>query len=94
MNPQYRHDCQKCLFLGRFADTDIYTCPAWHGTTYLVRSGDDAGDYASREDFGDSERATVTRDTAGLTEAQAALMVCFRLLPCALLNIHARANRA
>ena len=46
--PQHVHDCDGCVFHGRFGPVDVYTCQ----TTILVRYGVD-GDYASRDMFGE-----------------------------------------
>jgi len=28
--PRYRHTCDRCIFLGRFGDEDLYFCDVLH----------------------------------------------------------------
>lgn len=58
MNPQYEHDCEACVFLGRCAyvdphsgievNADLYHCKGiLEGGTIVARVGDEPADYAS-----------------------------------------------
>jgi hypothetical protein len=56
MTPQYQHDCEKCIFLGKLGDTDMYYHPtklSVIGTTYILRKSELGSDYASSCDFDD-----------------------------------------
>lgn len=43
-HPQYQHDCERCTFLGRFQNHDLYHCIDPH--TLIARFGED-GEYTS-----------------------------------------------
>ena len=45
--PQYQHDCDECLFLGRFKGNDLYYHPSDNWPTVIARHGDDGPDYIS-----------------------------------------------
>lgn len=47
--PQFIHDCDQCVFLGRGADqkTDLYFCATVHDVTLIARYSDEGSDYAS-----------------------------------------------
>lgn len=46
--PLFRHDCDKCTFLGRHAGHDLYFCPQGGLVpTVIARFGDDGPDYVS-----------------------------------------------
>lgn len=46
--PKYQHDCDTCLFLGRFENYDLYYHPGsdWN-ETLVARYGNDPEDYVS-----------------------------------------------
>jgi hypothetical protein len=53
-NPKFIHDCEACVFLGRYfsktweEEVDLYVCPnSVLGATIIVRFGDDGPDYGS-----------------------------------------------
>ncbi len=59
-SPQYKHDCKKCHFLGRFSyqapradgstipmNVDLYYCEGMLGGTLISRESSDGPDYAS-----------------------------------------------
>lgn len=46
--PQFEHDCDRCIFLGRHEKYDLYFCPT--EPTVIARYGVD-GDYLSGLDF-------------------------------------------
>jgi hypothetical protein len=51
-NPAYKHDCTKCIFLGkhRYTDgriVDLYYCEKCDGGTGIARFGNNGSDYAS-----------------------------------------------
>lgn len=37
--PQYRHDCERCKFLGRYGQSDLYYCDSATGPTVMDRFG-------------------------------------------------------
>lgn len=41
----YKHDCDKCVFLGHYHEHDLYVCP--NGPTVLGRFGDIGYEYLS-----------------------------------------------
>lgn len=44
----YEHDCTDCVFLGRFAEHDLYWCSqGGFMPTIIARYGDDGPEYAS-----------------------------------------------
>lgn len=48
--PQYLHDCDSCIFLGRFEadyDYDLYYCGGNGWPTVVGRRSDDGSDYIS-----------------------------------------------
>lgn len=46
--PQYEHDCERCLFLGRMEDQDWYVCGGFSGDlTYIIRYSSAAEHYSS-----------------------------------------------
>lgn len=44
--PKFKHDCDRCKFLGHVYGCDMYSCPAELGTV-LVRYGNDGPEYSS-----------------------------------------------
>ncbi len=48
MTAKFKHDCDRCMFLGHFGGYDVYRCnQKVLGVTYLARCSDDPGDYSS-----------------------------------------------
>lgn len=46
--PRYAHDCNRCKFLGRFEEFDLYHCEGLAaGSTVLARWSNDGADYQS-----------------------------------------------
>lgn len=46
--PQYEHDCEKCVYLSDYGDYDLYWCPQDPvGETVLARFGNEGPDYVS-----------------------------------------------
>jgi len=51
--PQFKHDCDQCTYLGRdintddHSDVDMYFCPQNGMPTIIMRYGDNGSDYAS-----------------------------------------------
>lgn len=49
--PRFKHDCEKCQFVGTFEGCDGYVCVSPNRTfgagSVVVRYGDDGPDYAS-----------------------------------------------
>jgi hypothetical protein len=48
--PRYAHDCDRCTFLGRYGEADLYVCrqgilETW--PTVVARFSDEGDDYAS-----------------------------------------------
>jgi hypothetical protein len=52
--PRFKHDCERCTFLGPMDDVDVYACMQGGGLpTIILRSSDDPEDYQSAwERFG------------------------------------------
>lgn len=48
--PQFTHDCESCIFLGRFQNHDLYYCNVGNKTV-LARYGDWGWEYASGLEF-------------------------------------------
>lgn len=46
--PKFKHDCDKCKFLGHFLDHDVYICNEMR-TSIIARFGDDPEENASTE---------------------------------------------
>ena len=52
-SPVYRHDCDKCEYLGRWGSVggglvaDLYTCEAAFGRTFIARFSSEPSDYTS-----------------------------------------------
>jgi hypothetical protein len=46
-NPRYVHDCDRCTFLGRWREYDLYFCPQTGIPTVLARYSDMGQDYTS-----------------------------------------------
>ncbi len=86
ITPRHTHDCAHCRFVGRFEKLDLYTCKGAHGTTYIARFGID-GKYYSGEDFENRISKVVRSEISGRSESQHALLVAFRVIPCAFINI-------
>lgn len=45
MTAKFKHDCEKCKFLGHFLGFDVYTC----GSSLIARDGDEQSSYASTD---------------------------------------------
>ena len=51
--PQYQHNCEACVFLGRYTDSDqqrdfdLYVCPQGGIPTVIARFGNDGPEYSS-----------------------------------------------
>ena len=52
--PKYTHDCDACIFLGRYKKLDLYACKGGSlgSFTLLGRYGDDGPEYSSYSAFG------------------------------------------
>jgi hypothetical protein len=47
-NPQYKHDCNRCVFLGRFKAVDLYFCNQGGSIpTVIARYSSEGPDYTS-----------------------------------------------
>lgn len=61
--PQFTHDCESCIFLGRYVDTyssvrkdfDLYVCPG--EPTVVARYSSEGPDYNSGVEFADRNLA-------------------------------------
>ena len=49
--PLFEHDCDECVFLGTYKDTDLYFCDPLRPTV-LYRYGNDPSEYGSGLGFG------------------------------------------
>ena len=47
MKPQYKHDCENCLFIGVFNNFDVYICLGTEAGSMIARFGDEGSQYAS-----------------------------------------------
>jgi len=48
MTPKFKHDCEKCIFLGHYNEKDLYFCDQNStNPTLIQRYSDDSGDYFS-----------------------------------------------
>lgn len=47
--PAYRHDCEKCVFLGSSDGNDLYFCPSALGGSVLARYSSKPHEYASSD---------------------------------------------
>lgn len=45
--PRFSHDCDRCNFLGRIGQFDVYCCPQHGNPTVVARSSSLGPDYAS-----------------------------------------------
>jgi hypothetical protein len=45
--PHFQHDCDDCVFIGHYADHDLYRCPQMGMPTIVARYGDDGAGYTS-----------------------------------------------
>lgn len=45
--PRWRHDCERCTFLGRFNQFDLYHCGQSNFPTVIARFSDEGPDYLS-----------------------------------------------
>ncbi len=53
MEPVFRHDCDRCIFLGHFEGRDLYYCH--HGIpTVIARHSDEGPDYQSGMAFAET----------------------------------------
>jgi hypothetical protein len=47
-DPRYAHDCSECIFLGHFAEADLYVCEKGiGGSTVIARIGNEGEMYIS-----------------------------------------------
>lgn len=48
-NPQYTHDCERCVYQGRFNEMDMYICKTDKQTppTFVLRFGNSGEQYVS-----------------------------------------------
>jgi hypothetical protein len=47
---RFRHDCDRCIFLGEVGPHDLYICPpneTWRRASVVARYGDEGFDYTS-----------------------------------------------
>jgi hypothetical protein len=47
MRPQFTHDCDRCVFLGRYQECDLYFCKGVGFPTVLARWGSEGPEYTS-----------------------------------------------
>ena len=47
LTPAFEHDCDECVFLGRYEDHDLYLCPQGGMPTVVARWGNDGPEYTS-----------------------------------------------
>jgi hypothetical protein len=48
MKPKFKHDCERCTFLGNFKGFDLYFCPQTPNLpTVLARFSNEGADYVS-----------------------------------------------
>ncbi len=40
MKPKYEHDCERCVFLGNYQNSDLYFCPQGSLPTVIARWAD------------------------------------------------------
>ena len=45
-SPKFEHDCDSCIYLGRFSEKDAYLCPKDLGSL-ILRYGDSGEEYSS-----------------------------------------------
>ena len=45
--PQFRHDCSACTYLGEFEGADLYHCPQHGMPTLVARRSADGPDYSA-----------------------------------------------
>lgn len=46
--PQFEHDCDRCLFLGRYNNVDLYVCARSNiADTVIARHSSEGSDYTS-----------------------------------------------
>lgn len=52
--PKYKHDCDACIFLGNYADRDLYICfrDSVDGYTVISRWSSEGANYSSGAVFG------------------------------------------
>ena len=51
--PKYIHDCEECIYLGTYNETDLYFCDAT--PTVISRYSDNGPDYKSGLIFADKD---------------------------------------
>lgn len=49
MTPRYKHDCNRCVYLGHLQEFDLYACPQGGNPTIVARFSSKGGDYFSGE---------------------------------------------
>ena len=47
MKTLFKHDCEQCIYLGFFMDSDLYYCPQHGLPTLICRSGNSPHQYVS-----------------------------------------------
>lgn len=47
IEPRYTHDCEACVFFGRWGSYDLYRCPQGGIPTVVARFSSDGPDYMS-----------------------------------------------
>lgn len=50
--PKFKHDCESCVFLGRFEGADLYYCAGQRTETIVARFSSEGADYTSGLCFG------------------------------------------
>ena len=48
---RYKHDCDKCVYLGEYGDADLYFCNQSGIKTVIARYSDEPSDYISGMEF-------------------------------------------
>ena len=49
--PKFKHDCDKCIFLGHWCKRDLYHHKGGGLETLIARFGDDGPEYISGKEF-------------------------------------------
>lgn len=47
MTTKWRHDCDRCIYIGAAHDREVYYCPGSLLGSWLARYGDEPWEYAS-----------------------------------------------
>lgn len=90
MGPQWKHDCERCVFLGRLGKVDLYyhidSNPLRY-TSYLIRYSSNGPDYQSEVDYGDAVLGRRREFVSGLDERRYRIQTLFRVLEVELENL-------